>query len=683
MPVHTIKPTQARVLLTMLESEDPAGQVPQDGARKTLLDIAHSLRTTSGSVKPGYLRIVQGDDGRLDFTLKRIGHNAQNDDFANVAKALIRRAYPDHHQQAEQAIEAYLQNRSGGKFGSQSFVKLIAQLESRQYGNDAPAREGSREAEAQNLSAQVRTMRLKQDGFFSNAPRLDTSELVPQSKLENTSSQAETQVVNTQEQPAVPLEQKGSQPPESNSQQIENEPRSVSQAEPPQQESIEKIVDPSGQPSIENAKPPQVVDPPEGFKAIAKLGLEPAEAKALEAVGIRFGKRLGQGGMGVAYVVTQDDGKQLVYKTIQLRQRMNLPLTLNRGLTTSGGYLTYLKTPSKTAPDYHKQEMIVAPTHLMVIESRPQGPKLMSVAQSRELLKELTAKHPKGRQAEVTLMGELSSLAPGVDLYQPKRTAAYPEADQKDIFRQLLEMAVANRQRGIVHRDLKGENIKFDTNTRQLSVFDWDLAYKVSKKVTSAWNLPLTSAPLGSWPYMHPATMGNQPCGFEADAHAIAMIALENRFPTLMPSMQHAMVLKCADRTKQRGMKDFYDVVKADGGLPESFTSFSEKPIQAAQYLTTLRGMVEDLVKYAPQAIAQASAAGDVAKQQLYERRLIEAQAFLNEAGWAEGAQARPATLVRAALDLMADAHEPARFWLDKSASTKRLQERLAQVQES
>lgn len=58
MPVHTINPTLAGTLSKMLQADDATQQVPQDAARQTLLKIAHSLRTTSGGVKPGYLRLT-------------------------------------------------------------------------------------------------------------------------------------------------------------------------------------------------------------------------------------------------------------------------------------------------------------------------------------------------------------------------------------------------------------------------------------------------------------------------------------------------------------------------------------------------------------------------------------------------------------------------------------------------
>ena len=650
MPVHTIKPTQARVMLKMLESEDPAGQVPQDGARKTLLDIAHSLRTTSGSVKPGYLRLVQGDDGRLDFTLKRIGHNAQNDKFANLAKALIRSAYPDHHQEAEQAIEAYLQNHSGGKFGSQSFVKLIAQLESQQYGNDAPAREGSEEAEAQNLSAQVRTMRLKQDGFFSKAPRIDTSALAPdllqQPDLSEPAGEFEVQVVNAEDMEVR--------------QQTYVSSQDADEIPAQQQQPVDRGAHPLGH----------------TLPSIKFLGLPKKELSALQAAGYLYGSELGEGGMGQAYTIQREDGQKFVYKRIKSDLRELLPLTLNRKLVVSGGYLTYLKSPSKNVPDFHLQESIAAPTHVMVASSAGKAPVLMSVEQARSELKKPVPGN--GAHREMELIGELSILAPGHDLYQEGRRSAYPETQQKAMFSQLLEMTVANRQRGVVHRDLKGENIKFDPETQKVSVFDWDLAYKVSKKTTNPEDLPAHL--LGSSKYMHPSTLGSKPCGFEADVHAVATIALENRYPNLMPSIQDAMAVRYMAVDNRPYVEVAYKALKRDAGLPQSFSSFTKNPPGPEEYVQDMKQLVFDLDKHAPQAIAKAERRGWLNEAQQWQLRLDDARRLIREAGWGPEGEGQAHPLVQAAVGLMQDAHLPAATWLDKNASNQMLQQRLEQL---
>ena len=50
---------------------------------------------------------------------------------------------------------------------------------------------------------------------------------------------------------------------------------------------------------------------------------------------------------------------------------------------------------------------------------------------------------------------------------------ALPEVMAKDILRQLLTILVSCHQRGVVHRDIKDENLLIDTNTGSLKLIDF------------------------------------------------------------------------------------------------------------------------------------------------------------------------------------------------------------------
>ncbi len=668
MPVHTIKPLQARVLAQMLQADDATQQVPQDAARETLLEIAHSLRTTSGGVKPGYLRLTWSEDRGAEFSLKRVSHNDSNDEFNEFARRMIARAYPDHHEQAVAAIDTYLSDRSSEKFGSQSFIKLIAHLEARQYGDDRPAREGSQKAKSQALSTQVRELRLKQDGRFSRAPRIDVSALeVDLLAGPHPPAEAQSDATGDNEfEEEVKSQVGGSQQQDEFEVQVVDENEIEVRPETVVSSEVE-IIQVHGADS----------EPKSQLPLLKQLGLPASEIQALEAAGFRYGRELGAGGMGVAYTMARDDGQRFVYKRIKSDMRGEMPLTLDRQLEKSGGYLTYLKSPSSNVPGYHQQSVIVAPTHLLVSPGKGQPAQVMSVQDVRSALKEHElAPH---QRTKWTLMGEISALAPGEDLYQEGRRFAYPERDQKAIFGQLLEMAVANRQRGIVHRDLKGENVKFDSETQKIAVFDWDLAYKVSKKKANPSELPVIL--LGSFKYMHPSTLGNKPCGFEADAHAIAMISLENRYPNLMPSLQDAMAFKCMALQQLRILFKSRQNLEADKGLPSSFSVFNEKRVSGDNYLEELKRLVLDLAQHAPKAIQAASSRGRINEAQEWTLRLNDARRFIAEAGWGPQGQAQAHPLVAAALGLMEDAHRPAATWLDKNGSVQMLRDRLATVQ--
>ena len=58
-----------------------------------------------------------------------------------------------------------------------------------------------------------------------------------------------------------------------------------------------------------------------------------------------------------------------------------------------------------------------------------------------------------------------------------------PEALAKDIFRQLLTTLVSCHQKGVVHRDIKDENILIDLNTFKIKLIDFGAGCKIEDRV--------------------------------------------------------------------------------------------------------------------------------------------------------------------------------------------------------
>merc|ERR1711974_115722 len=80
-----------------------------------------------------------------------------------------------------------------------------------------------------------------------------------------------------------------------------------------------------------------------------------------------------------------------------------------------------------------------------------------------------------------------------------------PEALAKDIFRQLLTTLVSCHQKGVVHRDIKDENILIDLNTFKIKLIDFGSGCFLEDRVYREFQGPRVYSPpewinSGRWP---------------------------------------------------------------------------------------------------------------------------------------------------------------------------------------
>ena len=112
-------------------------------------------------------------------------------------------------------------------------------------------------------------------------------------------------------------------------------------------------------------------------------------------------------------------------------------------------------------------------------------------------------------------------------------------AQRKQVFKGTLQAVSTLNERGFIHRDIKEENVFFDTRTGKVSLIDTGMLHKRSKNVPGSGQV---SNLAGTAPFMHPKIWKEEPHGTEADLYASAMMALELHSPRTMKLIQDVYI---------------------------------------------------------------------------------------------------------------------------------------------
>jgi calcium/calmodulin-dependent protein kinase I len=130
---------------------------------------------------------------------------------------------------------------------------------------------------------------------------------------------------------------------------------------------------------------------------------------------------------------------------------------------------------------------------------------------------------------------------------------AYSEAQASEIMREIVDAVSYLHQQGIVHCDLKPENLLLATkasDTSNMRLVDFGSAFRadsgklVSKKGT------------GTIAYSAPEVISGRPCGYKADVWALGVlmyILLSGTSPSLPPSLPSFLSLPYAPFPRARG----------------------------------------------------------------------------------------------------------------------------------
>jgi serine/threonine protein kinase len=108
-------------------------------------------------------------------------------------------------------------------------------------------------------------------------------------------------------------------------------------------------------------------------------------------------------------------------------------------------------------------------------------------------------------------------------------------AQRKQVFKGTLQAVSTLNERGFIHRDIKEENVFFDTRTGKVSLIDTGMLHKRSKNVPGSGQVRELA---GTPPFMHPKVWAGRPHGTEADLYSSAMMALELHSPSTMRLIQ-------------------------------------------------------------------------------------------------------------------------------------------------
>jgi serine/threonine-protein kinase PpkA len=203
----------------------------------------------------------------------------------------------------------------------------------------------------------------------------------------------------------------------------------------------------------------------------------PPEAPLPTVVGYRLVRRLGQGGMAVVYLAVQE--------------------SLDREVAVK------VMGPSASADEAQAQRF----EHEARIIAKLEHPGIVGI-------------HEVGRTAEGQLYYVMPYLARG-DLSQ--RDYRDSELRTIELLRSLLDALGYAHARGIVHRDVKPENVLFNNADRaQLTDFGIALSRRASNaRITGA------GLALGSGGYMSPEQARGEPVDGRADLYSVGVLAYE------------------------------------------------------------------------------------------------------------------------------------------------------------
>lgn len=489
-----------------------ATEADRKAARDLAETIATQLVSTDGQhVVKGNLRLRVDDQGQATISRQRFWHNSKNDAANALIRKLVTIGYSDRADDIGKSIDNYL-STSGNKFGSQSYFKLV-----RRHAIEQATSEGT------EISGPLAEARYRQAGLFSRAPRISTEYLdyieidVSHFDEENHS------MVSVDHQNASEIEVSENSYQQSQVGQADDgathesiDDQALNELVAHRQQNLSQASS-MRDPSMSDQDP--VVKAPEPYRPPKTKSQRDMEFQnVLLRAGIRDKEFLGRGGMGSAFSARLN-GQPVVVKALGEPELF----TLRRSVDNDIGQSIYLSAGSRRLPDFAQDLSIAAPTHYLMRPSSNEPLQLVDANQAKQLLK---AQRAQGVMTAVC-EGEVMPMAQGVDMHDHISQGGLSDADQVKVFSSLLKFGKEMTRRGIIHRDLKPDNMYIRPDTGQLSIFDWDFAFKLSSKPGT--QLPRMTA--GSPAYMSPKVFAGSAYAHEADMHSIGMMMLQTRYP--------------------------------------------------------------------------------------------------------------------------------------------------------
>ena len=237
--------------------------------------------------------------------------------------------------------------------------------------------------------------------------------------------------------------------------------------------------------------------------------------------------KLGAGGFGVvSKLQVPGQATPMVLKTFNGKGQQVLSTARNGSLNE--GIAAYLT--SKKDATYAGRVNVVQPEFYLV----EQGGKHMMLEPLalRALLK------PANRaMGEVRCVGLVMKKAEGEEVFTIMHQLS--SSQRKQVLKGTLQAVSTLNERGFIHRDIKEENVFFDTRTGKVSLIDTGMLHKRSKNVPGSGQV---SNLAGTAPFMHPKIWKEEPHGTEADLYASAMMALELHSPRTMKLIQDVYI---------------------------------------------------------------------------------------------------------------------------------------------
>jgi hypothetical protein len=226
------------------------------------------------------------------------------------------------------------------------------------------------------------------------------------------------------------------------------------------------------------------------------------------------------------------------------------PLTLSRTKPSNEANPRYLT--SAKDPDWTRGQPVAPAQYTVVSFKRPEGQdevKIVSDLELRALLKEATFFDANGRPQlddrgrpvmmfKVYGLGQLMPLAQGEEVFTMARNQPFTANENKALLRSALTGLKSLAYKGIIHRDIKSENLFFDRATGKATFIDPSMMFKQSRNRPELQYCPGFS---GTFGMMHPRMLRKEKISFEADLYALGVTSLETLYPKAVPLVNRMM----------------------------------------------------------------------------------------------------------------------------------------------
>ncbi len=261
----------------------------------------------------------------------------------------------------------------------------------------------------------------------------------------------------------------------------------------------------------------------------------------LDSLGLTTGRKLGSGGFGVVRALVDSDDKEvLAFKALEQKGAQTIRFDAAGKLVRTGELMAaYLEKGDD--PDYAQSIGALANEYLIVAEdSLSEGAaKRETLLIPREAVKSYLRAHGEriARGETVPKLQFRGAIMPLVD-YPDLATTVKKGGALKDfaatgLMLKGLVTLQGLSQRGLIHRDIKPDNLFFNPQTFDFQLADFGLMKKRSKDEESG-RIPLQPRSVGgTLGYMHPRVYTGA-YGPEVDLHSFAITVLRARYPEAM-----------------------------------------------------------------------------------------------------------------------------------------------------